>query len=116
MAFGLPILQKLYKQSEGKRLNELFALILTPTRELALQIVNHLQVLTSNMDCRVCPIVGGVNRDKQERIIKSKPEIIVATPGRYWSFMQEEDEFAEYLTSFDSLRCLVLDEADRLLC
>jgi len=60
-------------------------------------------------------LVGGVSEHKQERLLRKKPEIIVATPGRYWSIVEQDDEFGEYLKDFRHLRCLVLDEADRLL-
>jgi len=115
LAFGLPIIQKLYRDYPESKPGKLFALLLAPTRELAIQVHGHLKAVLKNSKFRVCSVVGGMNELKQERQIKSKPEIVVATPGRYHSMSQREDEVGEYLRNFTSLKCLVLDEADRLL-
>ena len=59
----------------------LLGLILTPTRELALQITQHLRALARFTDVKVEPIVGGMSIQKQHRLLSRNPEIVVATPG-----------------------------------
>ncbi|KAI3852565.1 hypothetical protein MKX03_019986 [Papaver bracteatum] len=127
LAFGLPILQRLLqeREKEGVSLTErgndvekgalgstLRALIITPTRELALQVTNHLKVASSLTNIRVVPIVGGLYSEKQERLLKARPEIVVGTPGRLWELMQRGDP---HLVELHSLSFFVLDEADRMI-
>ncbi|KAI3995744.1 hypothetical protein MKX01_007223 [Papaver californicum] len=127
LAFGLPILQRLLQEREkaGVSLTErgngvekgalgstLRALIITPTRELALQVTDHLKVASSLTNIRVVPIVGGISSEKQERLLKARPEIIVGTPGRLWELMQGGDP---HLVELHSLSFFVLDEADRMI-
>ncbi|CAL5423502.1 unnamed protein product [Camellia sinensis] len=63
------------------------ALIITPTRELALQVTNHLNEVAKGTNFRVVPIVGGMSTEKQERLLKARPKIVVGTPGRLWELM-----------------------------
>ncbi|KAI3874123.1 hypothetical protein MKX03_029799, partial [Papaver bracteatum] len=127
LAFGLPILQRLLQEREkaGVSLTErgnnvekgalgstLRALIITPTRELALQVTDHLKVASSLTNIRVVPIVGGISSEKQERLLKARPEIVVGTPGRLWELMQGGDP---HLVELHSLSFFVLDEADRMI-
>ncbi|KAL7175773.1 hypothetical protein ACSBR2_029378 [Camellia fascicularis] len=63
------------------------ALIITPTRELALQVTDHLKEVAKGTNFRVVPIVGGMSTEKQERLLKARPEIVVGTPGRLWELM-----------------------------
>jgi ATP-dependent RNA helicase DDX47/RRP3 len=76
-AFGLPILQKLLENPQG-----LFALVLSPTRELAFQISEQLEALGSGIGVRCVTIVGGVDMMSQAIALSKKPHIIVASPGR----------------------------------
>ncbi|OAY71963.1 DEAD-box ATP-dependent RNA helicase 13 [Ananas comosus] len=127
LAFGLPILQRFLDerekvarsvQEDAKSAEERFkggplrALIVTPTRELALQVCDHLIEAAKFLDVQVVPIVGGMSMEKQERLLKRRPEIIVGTPGRLWELMSAGDQ---HLTELHSLSFLVLDEADRMI-
>ncbi|ORX90635.1 P-loop containing nucleoside triphosphate hydrolase protein [Basidiobolus meristosporus CBS 931.73] len=110
-AFGLPIIQYLAtnvdKEKEGQT-----ALILTPTRELAIQVTDHLKSISQFCKTRIIPIVGGMSIQKQTRLMHQTPDIIVATPGRLWELCSENDIFAANLKK---IKFLVLDEADRML-
>ncbi|KAI3469882.1 hypothetical protein Pfo_026545 [Paulownia fortunei] len=127
LAFGLPILQRLLEEREKvERLmaekgeaNEriapesvLRALIVTPTRELALQVTDHLKEVALGTNVRVVPIVGGMSTEKQERLLKARPEIVVGTPGRLWELMSGGET---HLVELHSLSFFVLDEADRMI-
>jgi ATP-dependent RNA helicase RhlE len=104
-AFGLPILEHLLrKPGKGTR-----ALILTPTRELAAQVHEHLNALSQFTHLRSAPVFGGVSAAPQERALRGGTAIIVATPGRLLDHMQHP------WCRFDALELLVLDEADRML-
>ncbi|KAE8076147.1 hypothetical protein FH972_014812 [Carpinus fangiana] len=127
LAFGLPILQRLLEEQEkaGKMLEKkgeeaekyapkgfLRALIITPTRELALQVTDHLKAVANGTDIRVVSIVGGMSTEKQERLLKKRPEIIVGTPGRLWELASGGEK---HLVELHSLSFFVLDEADRMI-
>lgn len=105
-AFALPILQKLAEDPYGP-----FALVLSPSRELAVQIHEQFQALGSQLGVRVSVIVGGMDMVTQGKELAQQPHVIVATPGR----------LADMLTrnplppDLSRLQFLVLDEADRLL-
>ncbi|KAL3506278.1 hypothetical protein ACH5RR_031660 [Cinchona calisaya] len=127
LAFGLPILQRLLEERDKveKQILEyeeaderidargfLRALIITPTRELALQVTDHLKEVAKSTDFRVVPIVGGMSTEKQERLLKARPEIVVGTPGRLWELMSGG---VIHLVELHSLSFFVLDEADRMI-
>ncbi|KAF9578012.1 ATP-dependent RNA helicase, partial [Lunasporangiospora selenospora] len=118
LAFGLPIIQCLAQQAElaaasNTPLQEtLTALILTPTRELAIQIKDHLVAFTQFTGHHIVPIVGGMSIQKQTRQMDRQPSIIVATPGRLWELISTNPVYTERLAN---VRYLVLDEADRML-
>jgi len=107
--FALPILQKLAKDPYG-----IFALVLTPTRELAYQIVEQFRVFTAqNLNLRISVITGGIDMMKQAAELNEIPHIIVATPGRLvHQLKHDQHHLSEYLAN---LNFLVLDEADRML-
>jgi ATP-dependent RNA helicase DDX24/MAK5 len=115
LAFGLIILHGLLTNPPHPD-SGLAALIITPTRELAMQITQHLrQVLVNeplNSRPRVEPIVGGISEDKQERLLSKKPAVVVATLGRLANLMESGHVHFKDLNK--SLRYLVLDEADRM--
>nr|GMD75908.1 DEAD-box ATP-dependent RNA helicase 13 [Ipomoea batatas] len=127
LAFGLPILQRLLEEKEkADRLNAengeidekiaprglLRALIVTPTRELALQVTDHIREVAKHTNIRVIAIVGGMSTEKQERLLKRRPEIVVGTPGRLWELMSGGEV---HLVELHSLSFFVLDEADRMI-
>ncbi|VDI78144.1 ATP-dependent RNA helicase DDX24/MAK5 [Mytilus galloprovincialis] len=89
-----------------------FALILEPTRELAVQVRNHLLAVLKYTDIQVATLVGGMSLQKQQRVLKRRPEILVATPGRLWELFQMGDP---YLVNIDQIHSLVIDEADRMV-
>ena len=95
-------------QTRGK----LRALILTPTRELAIQVRNHLQALAQFTDIKVVAIVGGMAVQKQLRLLGQAPEVIVATPGRLWDIYQEGHPHLAHLPKLDYL---AIDETDRMI-
>lgn len=90
----------------------LYALILTPTRELAVQIKNHIMAAAKYTDIKVAAIFGGLSIDKQERLLNKGPEIIVATPGRFWELFQQDQK---HLRKLDEISFLVIDETDRMV-
>lgn len=104
--FALPILQELSDDPYG-----VFAVILTPTRELAFQIAEQFDVLGKGVSLRTCICVGGLDMTQQALELAQRPHIIVATPGRLADHIQSSAE-AVHLSR---TRYLVLDEADRLL-
>ncbi|CAG8494444.1 1111_t:CDS:10, partial [Scutellospora calospora] len=111
LAFGIPILEYIIKQKKDSE-KQLAALILTPTRELAMQIKNHLESVGKFATNNIMTIVGGMAIQKQRRLLEKNPNIIVGTPGRLWELLSENDE---YLNAISHIRFLVLDEADRML-
>ena len=104
-AFVLPILQ----QMAGSRGGRTRALILTPTRELASQIHEHIEALARHTPVTSATVFGGVKPGKQEKALRAGTDIIVATPGRLLDHMQNP------WARFEHLQYLVLDEADRML-
>ncbi|XP_055310394.1 ATP-dependent RNA helicase DDX24 [Sitodiplosis mosellana] len=90
----------------------LYALILTPTRELAVQVKDHLVAITKYNDIRVAAIFGGLAVVKQERVLSKCPEIVVATPGRLWELLNEGNE---HLNKLPEINFLVVDETDRMI-
>ncbi|OSD01508.1 DEAD-domain-containing protein [Trametes coccinea BRFM310] len=166
LAYGLPILHHLLTEAysrpipNSKTRRPVRALILAPTRELALQVSSHLNACLTSFDIdsegavapdpegsqtegparksqnkgkgkakakpvkeeenrpkhpplvSVAAIVGGMSAQKQRRILSRGVDVLVATPGRLWDIIQEDDELA---TQIENLRFLVLDEADRMI-
>ncbi|CAH1758167.1 1879_t:CDS:10 [Entrophospora sp. SA101] len=114
LAFGIPILEYIIKRKNNneKQFNELVGLILTPTRELAIQIKDHLQSISKFSSINIMAIVGGMSLQKQQRLLEKNPNVIIATPGRLWEIFSEKDIFIKKLRL---VRFLVLDEADRML-
>ncbi|XP_066030068.1 ATP-dependent RNA helicase DDX24-like [Pocillopora verrucosa] len=90
----------------------LLALIMTPTRELVIQIKNHLKQAAKHTSLEIVAVVGGMAPQKQQRLLNKCPEIIVATPGRLWDLISEVRLRACRL---EHLRYLVIDEADRMV-
>ncbi|CAM3955150.1 DEAD/DEAH box helicase [Cohnella lubricantis] len=110
-AFSLPIIQRLSEQQAGggggKR--AIRALILTPTRELAIQIFDNIRAYGKYVNLRSAVIVGGVSQRGQEQDLQRGTDILIATPGRLIDLMNQG--FAD----LRQVQILVLDEADRML-
>jgi len=104
-AFLLPIVNQLMDLPRGVTR----ALVLVPTRELAAQVLEHLNELAVHTPITGAAIFGGVGMGPQEHALRSGVDVIVATPGRLLDHMKLP------YASFDSLEYLVLDEADRML-
>jgi ATP-dependent RNA helicase RhlE len=104
-AFLLPLLQRLRERPRGVTR----ALVLSPTRELAAQIHEHLEALTGRSGVRGAAVFGGVKPGPQEAAFRAGVDVIVATPGRLLDHLQNG------YAKFDALEVLVLDEADRML-
>ncbi|EAT39471.1 AAEL008728-PA [Aedes aegypti] len=104
--------QNLEKEEDPQLDKPLYALILTPTRELAVQINDHLKAITKYTDIKIATVFGGLAAVKQERMLKKCPEIVIATPGRLWELIQARNP---HLCKVDEIRFLVIDETDRML-
>ena len=123
LVFGIPIMDLLVKRltkeglNEEKEFSSIKALIMSPTRELALQIKDHLSAIVPiqyQSKIKVCPIVGGMSVQKQERLLSYEPTILIATPGRLWELINDKNN--PYLvSSLPLIDVLVLDEADRMI-
>ena len=106
-AFAIPILQNLTEKNV--RNNEIKALILTPTRELAIQIEESFNAYGRHLRLRNLVVFGGVKQGAQEASLKKGVDILVATPGRLLDFISQG------IISLKNLEIFVLDEADRML-
>ncbi len=105
LAFGIPIAQMLEPKTR-----DLEALVLCPTRELAMQVAEELKKLTKyRKDISVVPVYGGQPIDKQLRSLQKGARIVVGTPGRVMDHMNRGT------LRLDSIRIVVLDEADKML-
>ena len=104
-AFALPMLQILSEDPYG-----IFALVLTPTRELAMQISEQIQAFGSAINVRVAVIIGGMSLIEQGLQLSRKPHIVIATPGRLRHHLQTAQP-----PDISRAQFIVLDEADRLL-
>lgn len=107
-AFAIPILQNLAER-KGPKNNHIKALILTPTRELAIQIEESFNAYGKNLPLKKLVIFGGVKQGSQETALRRGVDILVATPGRLLDFI------AQGIISLKNLEIFVLDEADRML-
>jgi ATP-dependent RNA helicase RhlE len=109
-AFALPIIQQLSGQPpvRGSR-RAIRALILTPTRELALQISDNIKAYSQFVDMRSVAIVGGVSQKVQEQSLGRGADIVIATPGRLIDLLNQKQ------IDLQHVQILVLDEADRML-
>jgi ATP-dependent RNA helicase DDX24/MAK5 len=115
LAYGLPLLNDIVTAKE----QSLIGLILAPTRELALQISEHLNRILApwcshqgNSKGHIVALVGGISPEKQKRLIAKSPCVIVATPGRLWDLTEEGVIQKDLL---QNIRYFILDEADKML-
>ena len=91
----------------------LFGLVVSPTRELSMQIKAHIQELLVGTSASVVAIVGGMAKPKQQRLLSRKPAIVVGTPGRLWDLFASREPHFRNMHS--TLRFFVLDEFDRMV-
>ncbi|MGB1974451.1 MAG: DEAD/DEAH box helicase [Vibrio toranzoniae] len=104
LAFGLPLLNNL-----NHDVNELQALVIVPTRELASQVAESLEPLATALNISTMTLMGGVNTDDQQQQLLTKPQLAITTPGRLLAVIKSgELELTQCVS-------LVLDEADRLI-
>ncbi len=103
-AFGLPILELMNLDKKGVK-----ALVVAPTRELALQVSEEIQSLRQSRRIKVTPIYGGTSIERQMRRLKEGTDIVVGTPGRLIDLINRKK------LKLDELDFLVLDEADEML-
>ena len=104
-AFGLPIVERISPRERGVK-----AIILTPTRELAIQVAHEISLMGKHKGVSAYPIYGGVSIDRQANILKrGRHQIIVGTPGRV------KDLINRGILRLDKVRFAVLDEADQML-
>ena len=108
-AFVLPMLQRLHASRPTNGPRVIRALILTPTRELALQVEESVRTYGAQNPIKSTTIYGGVGFDPQVRALRAGPEIVVATPGRLL------DHLGQRTIDLSRVEILVLDEADRML-
>ncbi len=103
-AFGIPMIEKIdldEKQIQG--------LVLTPTRELAIQVAEELNKIARYRGIRALPVYGGQDINRQIKALKNRPQIIVATPGRFMDHMRRKT------IRLQGIHTVVLDEADEML-
>ena len=105
-AFAVPILQRL---QQGSRHSLIRVLVLTPTRELALQIDENFKAYAKYLQTRSLAVFGGVSQGRQVDGLRKGVEVLIATPGRLLDLMQQG------FVNLQAVEVLVLDEADHML-
>ena len=109
-AFTLPMLQTLERlNSEGGRRRQTRALVISPTRELVVQIHDNVRAYAKHLPLKVATVYGGVGEGPQKQALRNGYELVIATPGRLMDLMDQG------CADFSGLEFLVLDEADRML-
>lgn len=108
-AFAIPIIQQVIQERESGKYRDIKALILTPTRELAIQIDESFTDYGKYTPLRHCVIFGGVKQKSQTDKLQKGVDVLIATPGRLLDLINQK-----YI-SLNSIRHFVLDEADRML-
>ncbi|XP_068110754.1 ATP-dependent RNA helicase DDX24 [Hyperolius riggenbachi] len=100
------------KSLQWDKKRPLLCLVVTPTRELAVQVKHHIDAVAKFTGIRTAIVVGGMAPQKQQRVLNRRPEIVIATPGRLWEMIREQHP---HVCNLRHLRCLVIDEADRMV-
>lgn len=108
-AFAIPIIQRLENDKHVNRNRKIRSLVITPTRELAIQIHENFKAYSKHTDLKSNVIFGGVKQGSQVNRLKAGTDILVATPGRLLDLMNQK------LVSIQNIEYFVLDEADRML-
>ncbi|CAD8167872.1 unnamed protein product [Paramecium pentaurelia] len=106
-AFSFPILQTLSQDPYG-----IFAIILTASRELAVQIAEQIQIFGASVNLRLALLIGGLSSSKQVKQLGQIPHIIIGTPGRCSELLSIDVNFQKYIKN---VKYFILDEVDRLL-
>ncbi|GAW82634.1 RNA helicase [Plasmodium gonderi] len=120
LTFCIPILNnivdKKIKEYEKKKkcIPKLRCIILVPTRELAIQILSHFSYINKYINIYIATIIGGLNINKQKRIISNKPEILICTPGRLKYFLLLDNKI-NYLYKMKNVRYFACDEIDKMI-
>ncbi|CDO71552.1 hypothetical protein BN946_scf184911.g22 [Trametes cinnabarina] len=109
-AFIIPMLERLMYRDRGKKAAATRCLVLVPTRELAVQCYEVGTKLAAHTDVRFALVVGGLSVKSQEATLRTRPDVVIATPGRLIDHLRNSPSFM-----LDALDILVLDEADRML-
>ena len=104
-AFGLPIIEKISKGKDGN----VNALILVPTRELALQVTDEINSFKGNRNISIITLYGGQSISEQQRRLKRGADVVVGTPGRILDLLRRKDLILDFI------EWVVLDEADEML-
>ncbi len=107
--FLMSMLDQFVRNGGGRRLNQPFALVLAPTRELAIQIAKDADNLSVYTSLRTVAVFGGMDYERQRRLLQAGCDLIVATPGRLIDFLQKR------VIDTSMLKVLIIDEADRML-
>lgn len=108
-AFSLPILQQIADSPTDLEPNQVRALILTPTRELAQQLLETINRYNKNLERRIIAVYGGANLDTQKKKLRHGADILIATPGRMLEHISASN------VNLGTTEFVVLDEADRML-
>lgn len=108
-AFSLPLIHNLAKKKVKVKPTRMRCLIMTPTRELALQIEENVKAYSKGLGLKSCVIFGGVGTGPQIKNLVKGQDIVIATPGRLL------DHMGEGRVNFEQLEVFILDEADRML-
>ena len=108
-AFGLPVLTKILSMGDKRRPKTARALILAPTRELAVQIEEAIHMVSKGTHLSTCLVLGGVSRNGQVKRMAQGIDVLIATPGRLMDLVREKN------IDLSGTHYLVLDEADRML-
>ena len=108
-AFTLPILNALYEVKRNGKFRPIRMLVLSPTRELAVQVENVIKDFASAVNLKSVPIFGGVPFFRQAQALRKGTDILVCTPGRL------EDHISQKTLNLSRVTHLVLDEADQML-
>ena len=108
-AFAIPVLQLLNEEPQTSGQRKIRALVLTPTRELAIQISDSFAAYGKNLNLKQVVIFGGVSQSSQVNTLRSGVDILIATPGRLLDLMNQG------FVRLESIKFFVLDEADRML-
>ncbi|RPD82565.1 DEAD-domain-containing protein [Lentinus tigrinus ALCF2SS1-7] len=109
-AFIVPMLERLMYRDRGKKAAATRCLVLVPTRELGVQCYEVGTKIAAHTDIRFALVVGGLSLKAQEANLRTRPDVVIATPGRLIDHLRNSPTF-----TLDALDILVLDEADRML-
>ena len=108
-AFAIPIIQKIYEQKNKGSKRQIQSLILTPTRELAVQIKDSFISYGRYTNVKCCAIFGGVSQHPQTEALRRGVDVLIATPGRLNDLINQRQ------VNLQNVKMFVLDEADRML-